>query len=85
MAKETMDKVVEVGKLEDVKGCQTDGFLLEGGEGWYPTLFIQLVQDYGVDVEVRVCVGGGGVEVCLILCQILMASHHMVARATSFA
>lgn len=57
MAKETMDKVVEVGKLEDVKGCQTDGFLLEGGDGWYPTLFIQLVQDYGVDVEVRVGVG----------------------------
>ena len=35
------------------KGCQTDGYMLEGGEGWYPTLFIRLVQDYGLDIEVR--------------------------------
>lgn len=48
-----MDKVVEVAGLEDSKGCQTDGYMLEGGDGWYPTLFIRLVQDYGLDIDVR--------------------------------
>ena len=52
MSKDTVDKVVEVGAFEDSKGCQTDGYTLEGGDGWYPTLFIRLVQDYGLDVEV---------------------------------
>jgi glycerol-3-phosphate dehydrogenase len=53
MAKDLMDKVVDVMGLEDSKGCQTDGYMLEGGEGWYPTLFIRLVQDYGLDIDVR--------------------------------
>ena len=53
MAKDLMDKVVEVTELEDSKGCQTDGYMLEGGDGWYPTLFIRLVQDYGLDIDVR--------------------------------
>ena len=47
-----MDKVIEVTELEDGKGCQTDGYMLEGGDGWYPTLFIRLVQDYGLDIDV---------------------------------
>lgn len=55
MAKDTMDKVVQVAGLEDSKGCQTDGYMLEGGGGWYPTLFIRLVQDYGLDIDVRKC------------------------------
>lgn len=52
MAMECVDRAVEVGGLADEKGCQTNGFLLEGGDGWYPTLFIRLIQDYGLDVEV---------------------------------
>ena len=52
MAEETMDKVVELGGFTDVKKCQTDGYILEGGDGWYETLFIRLIQDFGVDVEV---------------------------------
>ena len=47
-----MDKTVEVGGLEDTRGCQTDGFMLEGSDGWFPTYFIRLVQDYEVDVDV---------------------------------
>ena len=47
-----MDKIVEVGGFTEVKECQTDGYMLEGGDGWYPTLFIRLVQDYGLDIEV---------------------------------
>ena len=52
MAMDTVDKVVEVGGLNDPHGCQTDGFILMGGDGWQPTMFIRLVQDYGVDVDV---------------------------------
>jgi len=54
MAQDTVDRAVEVGGLTDEKGCQTDGFILEGGDGWYPTLFIRLIQDYGFDREVHV-------------------------------
>lgn len=53
MARDTVDKAVEVGGLNDPRGCQTDGFILEGGEGWQPTSFIRLVQDYGIEVEVK--------------------------------
>ncbi len=52
MAEELVDRAVAVGGLDDSKGCQTNGYTLEGGDGWYPTSFIRLVQDYGVDVEV---------------------------------
>ena len=52
MAKDTVDRLVEVGGFEDPKGCMTDGFMLDGGEGWNPTSFIRLIQDYGIDVEV---------------------------------
>ena len=52
MSRDTVDKVVEVGGLNDPHGCQTDGFILMGGDGWQPTMFIRLVQDYGVDVDV---------------------------------
>lgn len=56
MARDTVDKAVEVGALNDPRGCQTDGFILEGGEAWQPTSFIRLVQDYGIEVEVCKCV-----------------------------
>lgn len=53
-----MDRVVEVGGFNEAKQCQTDGYMLEGGDGWYPTLFIRLVQDYGLDIEVCTLVAG---------------------------
>jgi glycerol-3-phosphate dehydrogenase len=52
MAKDAVDKAVEVAGLSDERGCQTDGFFLDGGEGWSPTLFIRLIQDYGFDIDV---------------------------------
>ena len=51
-----MDKVVEVGNLDHASSCCTDGLLLVGGDNYYPTLFINLIQDYGLDEEVCVCV-----------------------------
>lgn len=32
--------------------CITDGFMIEGGQGWTPTMYIRLVQDFGLDCEV---------------------------------
>uniref|UniRef100_A0A6G1SHB9 Glycerol-3-phosphate dehydrogenase n=1 Tax=Aceria tosichella TaxID=561515 RepID=A0A6G1SHB9_9ACAR len=32
--------------------CQTIGLRLEGGDNWTPTLYIELVQDYGLEPEV---------------------------------
>ena len=56
MAEDTVDRVIDVGGLpknEGQKGCCTDGYILEGGEGWEPTSFIRLIQDYGMDIDVR--------------------------------
>lgn len=52
MAEETVDKAVEICKLEHAKPCQTKGLLLDGAHGWTPTLFIRLVQDFGLESEV---------------------------------
>lgn len=38
--------------LEPERPCQTDGFLLEGAQGWSPTMYIRLVQDFGLECEV---------------------------------
>ena len=48
----TLTLNLQVVELHDEKGCQTDGFFLDGGEGWSPTLFIRLIQDYGFDIDV---------------------------------
>jgi len=31
--------------------CQTDGLLIEGAHGWTPTMYIRLVQDFGLECE----------------------------------
>jgi len=54
MAQDTVDKVVQVGKFDKASSCRTDGLLLVGGDNYYPTLFITLIQDYGLDEEVCV-------------------------------
>lgn len=54
MAMETIDAAVKAfpDKLKPLTGCVTDGLLLEGSEEWSPTMFIRLVQDYGLETEV---------------------------------
>ncbi len=56
MAEETVDKAVEVCNLKPQSGCQTKGLLLDGAQGYSPTLFIRLIQDFGVDSDVRTVV-----------------------------
>jgi len=67
MAEETVDAIVRVGGFEQAKGCQTNGLTLVGGDNYYPTLFISLIQDYGLDEEVCVCV-----SVCLFVCLCML-------------
>jgi glycerol-3-phosphate dehydrogenase len=57
MAEDTVNRLVQVGGFKDESGCLTNGYMLDGGEGWHPTHFIRLVQDHGIDVEVSVWVG----------------------------
>ncbi|XP_023288384.1 glycerol-3-phosphate dehydrogenase, mitochondrial [Orussus abietinus] len=52
MAKETIDAAITACDLTPARECQTDGFLLEGAHGWTPTVYIRLVQDFGLECEV---------------------------------
>ena len=82
MAKECVDQAVEVTGMADEKGCQTDGYLLEGGDGWYPTLFIRLVQDYGLDVEVCLRHCHTSILTCLPYSQFVSRGSNFVYGAT---
>ncbi|KAK3083316.1 hypothetical protein FSP39_019284 [Pinctada imbricata] len=52
MAEETVDKAVQICGLKPKSACRTKGLLLDGAHGWTPTLFIRLVQDFGLENEV---------------------------------
>lgn len=60
MAEETLDAAVKDHNLS-AETCKTVGLMLEGAKGWTPTLFIRLVQDYGLENEVthHICSGLG--------------------------
>ncbi|XP_041117990.1 glycerol-3-phosphate dehydrogenase, mitochondrial-like isoform X2 [Polyodon spathula] len=51
MAEETLDSAMKAHKMKSSK-CNTVGLVLEGGKDWTPTLYIRLVQDYGLEMEV---------------------------------
>ncbi|KAK0181921.1 hypothetical protein PV327_000103 [Microctonus hyperodae] len=52
MAQEAVDAAIDACNLEPKCGCQTDGMKLEGAHGWSPTMYIRLVQDFGLECEV---------------------------------
>jgi glycerol-3-phosphate dehydrogenase len=53
MAEHTMDALLaDNPQLKPTRDCQTKGLLLEGAHAWSPTMFIRLVQDYGLESEV---------------------------------
>lgn len=53
MAEHTMDAAISACSLVPEKiESQTDGMLLEGAHGWTPTMYIRLVQDFGLECEV---------------------------------
>lgn len=52
MAEHTMDAAIKACNLKPERGCVTDGLWIEGAQGWTPTMYIRLVQDLGLEVEV---------------------------------
>uniref|UniRef100_A0A1I7U8F5 Glycerol-3-phosphate dehydrogenase n=1 Tax=Caenorhabditis tropicalis TaxID=1561998 RepID=A0A1I7U8F5_9PELO len=52
MAEETMDKVVDVHKLENAKPCVTRGLKFEGGHNYNPMLYRTISREYGLEEEV---------------------------------
>ena len=53
MAEETVDEAISVAGLNPKRGCVTKGLRLDGAKTWSPTQFIRLIQDFGLDSEVR--------------------------------
>lgn len=52
MAEETVDKAIEVFYLEPKEKCNTEHVQLIGSKGYTSTMFIRLVQEFGMDTEV---------------------------------
>ncbi|ORZ25687.1 FAD dependent oxidoreductase-domain-containing protein [Absidia repens] len=52
MAMETVDKAIEVFDLKPTDVCHTDKVMLLGSKGFSSTMFIRLVQEFGMDTEV---------------------------------
>ncbi|KAJ2616512.1 mitochondrial glycerol-3-phosphate dehydrogenase [Coemansia sp. RSA 1365] len=52
MAKETIDQAIATFGLHPVRDCQTENVRLIGSHAWSDTMFIKLVQNFGVDLEV---------------------------------
>ncbi|CAA9997041.1 unnamed protein product [Nesidiocoris tenuis] len=53
MAAETIDAAIEACQLKPrEQHSVTETVMIEGGHGWTPTMYIRLVQDFGLDVEV---------------------------------
>ncbi|XP_072435473.1 glycerol-3-phosphate dehydrogenase, mitochondrial isoform X1 [Chiloscyllium punctatum] len=52
MAEDTIDVAVKACNLDFAEPCKTVGLLLEGSHKWTPTLYIALVQYYGLGSEV---------------------------------
>ncbi|EJU03376.1 DAO-domain-containing protein [Dacryopinax primogenitus] len=52
MAEETVDTAVKAFDLKPASPCKTQAVRLVGGHGWTDTMFIRLIQQYGLETEV---------------------------------
>ncbi|KAJ1877840.1 mitochondrial glycerol-3-phosphate dehydrogenase, partial [Kickxella alabastrina] len=52
MAKETIDHAISLHSLKPLRDCQTENVRLIGSHAWSDTMFIKLVQNFGIDLEV---------------------------------
>lgn len=68
MAEETLDAAIKAHSFSS-EPCKTVGLLLEGAKGWTPTLYIRLVQDYGLEKEVTLPVGSFNVNILKWTCR----------------
>ena len=47
-----ISRIFLVCDLKPARACQTANLHLEGAQGWTPTMYIRLVQDFGLECEV---------------------------------
>lgn len=80
MAEETVDKAIGVCKLDAKGPCVTPGLLLEGAHDFNELMYIHLVQDYGLEVDVSFIIFGN--RFCFVLvsetkysCFLKVATH----------
>ncbi|CAO1633093.1 unnamed protein product [Sympodiomycopsis kandeliae] len=52
MAEQTVDKAIEEFKLEPQRGCVTKQTRLLGSHGWSKTMYVKLLQRFGLDTDV---------------------------------
>lgn len=52
MAEHTLDAAIKACDLKPLRPCITDKIQIEGSHGWTPTMYIRLVQDFGMETEV---------------------------------
>lgn len=52
MAEETVDRAIEEFDLKPIHPCTTHQIKLMGGHAWSKTMFIKLIQQFGLDTEV---------------------------------
>lgn len=52
MAEHTIDAAVKACELKTKRACITEKLQIEGSHGWTPTMYIRLVQDFGLECEV---------------------------------
>ncbi|KAI8328917.1 FAD dependent oxidoreductase-domain-containing protein [Chlamydoabsidia padenii] len=70
MAMETVDKAIEVFDLKPTDECHTDRVMLLGSKGFSSTMFIRLVQEFGMDTEVANHLGNSYGSRAFALCAI---------------
>ncbi|ELU14135.1 hypothetical protein CAPTEDRAFT_176445 [Capitella teleta] len=52
MAEETVDRAIKEFQFKPERECATTGLMLDGAHTYTPTLFIRLIQDFGLDNQV---------------------------------
>lgn len=52
MAEQTVDKAIETFNLKPVRGCVTKQTRLLGSHGWSKTMYVKLLQRFGLDTDV---------------------------------
>ena len=67
MAEEAVDKAIAEYGLEPRNICVTTDVYLLGAREWTPTMFIKLIQNYGIQREVRPLIHSAGVKALLYI------------------
>jgi len=56
MAIDAVDRMVEVGKLKPKHPCRTENLTLVGGHEFTPTMYISMIQKFGLEQKVTIII-----------------------------